>query len=408
MRLFPTSLLAASTQGVIVSLVVLSALVPSASAADSAADAAWAEVDVLLQGGASDRGLPLREQITRSEARLLRLREKGMAFMRDHPADPRRWRVVHRLSRWTPQFIVDFGPDFERTYQPKQKDEAKIAEWRQMQEELRPLLAQATDLPLDVAEELALERLRSAMDPIYRSLPKTNPDDWANAWKELAEFARKYPASERPRQQAASIMYLFDRAHPPAESNAQWGELMKSAHAGIAALARDKMEAQKLFTGPVELKFTAVDGREVDLAQLRGKVVLIEFWATWCGPCMAEMPNVKRVYQAYHDRGLEIVGVSCDVAPENATGAMKRAARTGAQVWEFCLKNGMPWMQYYDGRKHGEGGNALATRFAVTAIPASFLLDQAGRVVALNLKGEELEAEVKRLLKLGSQAAGFE
>jgi hypothetical protein len=115
---------------------------------------------------------------------------------------------------------------------------------------------------------------------------------------------------------------------------------------------------------------------------------------------MAEMPNVKKIYAAYNEKGFEIVGISCDVAPDRATGSYASAARTGPQVLEFCQKNGMPWPQHFEGRKHNEGGNLIAARFGVTSIPATFLIDQTGQVVAVNLRGEKLEAEVKRLLKL--------
>jgi thiol-disulfide isomerase/thioredoxin len=144
----------------------------------------------------------------------------------------------------------------------------------------------------------------------------------------------------------------------------------------------------------------ALDGREVDIKQLRGKVVFIDFWATWCGPCMAEMPNVKKVYAAYHERGFEVIGISCDYAPGSEGRHSGKSGKTGPQVLEFCQANGMPWPQYYSGKKHNEGGNEIAARFSVTSIPASFLLDQSGNVVALDLRGEKLELEVRRLLKL--------
>lgn len=112
---------------------------------------------------------------------------------------------------------------------------------------------------------------------------------------------------------------------------------------------------------------------------------------------MIQLP--PRFILSYHDRGFEIIGVSCDIAP-GADAPKGRATRSAAQLIEFKEKNGMPWPDYYDGRKHNEGGNALAKRFGITGIPASFLLDREGRVVALNLKGEKSEQAVRRLLAL--------
>src|SRR5277367_1881964 len=102
---------------------------------------------------------------------------------------------------------------------------------------------------------------------------------------------------------------------------------------------------------PVDLTFTALDGSTVDLADLRGKVVLMDFWATWCPPCREEVPNVVNVYNKYHSRGFEIVGISLD-QDRNALS-------------EFIANNGMPWPEYFDG--HG-WGNSLAQRFSVNSV----------------------------------------
>jgi len=65
-----------------------------------------------------------------------------------------------------------------------------------------------------------------------------------------------------------------------------------------------------LLTGePVKVSGKTVDGKPFDISEYKGKVVIVDFWATWCGPCLAELPNLKKIYQKYHDRGLEIVGV---------------------------------------------------------------------------------------------------
>src|SRR5271156_6014076 len=80
---------------------------------------------------------------------------------------------------------------------------------------------------------------------------------------------------------------------------------------------------------PFNLQYTAVDGTEVDLSQMRGKVVLVDFWATWCGPCMREVPNVVAAYQKYHDQGFEVVGVSLDQDSQR----MIAVAREKGMTW---------------------------------------------------------------------------
>ena len=100
------------------------------------------------------------------------------------------------------------------------------------------------------------------------------------------------------------------------------------------------MKTQKtladLKTKPLDLKFTAADGHEVDLAQMRGKVVLIDFWATWCGPCVAELPNVLKAYEKLHPKGFEIVGISLD--------------SDRAKLETFIKEKNMTWPQFFDGQ----------------------------------------------------------
>lgn len=158
---------------------------------------------------------------------------------------------------------------------------------------------------------------------------------------------------------------------------------------------------ESLFAKQVELSFTAVDGRVVDLRSLRGKVVLIDFWATWCGPCIAELPNIKKVYTDYHARGFEIVGIALENARLAPTDTAEQAAIKHAQakqvLTDFTAKHELTWPHYYDGKFWK---NDLAVRYGIQSIPAMFLLDREGRLVSTDARGEKLEAEVKRLLGL--------
>ena len=130
-----------------------------------------------------------------------------------------------------------------------------------------------------------------------------------------------------------------------------------------------------------EIELPAPDGTLVKLSSLRGKYVLIDFWASWCGPCMAEVPNVKAVYNDYKNKGFEVFGVSLD---------------TDKAAWENAIKqNDLNWIHVCS-LKGGRGSEAIA--YNVTGIPCTFLLDKDGRIIAKNLRGQALRDKIASLL----------
>lgn len=148
----------------------------------------------------------------------------------------------------------------------------------------------------------------------------------------------------------------------------------------ITATAKEKGGAPPSVGEPVSLKFNAVKGGKVDLETLKGKVVLIDFWATWCGPCVKEVPNVVATYEKLHDKGFEIVGISLD---------QNRSALT-----KFTKDNKMTWPQYFDGKGWD---NEVSTRFGIRSIPAMWLVDKEGKLVTTNARSN-LESQVEALL----------
>jgi thiol-disulfide isomerase/thioredoxin len=135
--------------------------------------------------------------------------------------------------------------------------------------------------------------------------------------------------------------------------------------------------------GDIAPNITMADtlGKMISLESFRGKVVLIDFWASWCGPCRMENPNVVRAYQKYRSKGFTVFSVSLDNKKENWLAAIKKDNLTWTHVSEL------------------KGWETSASRlYQVTGIPATFLLDKEGKIVARNLRGPALEEMLEKLL----------
>jgi peroxiredoxin len=135
--------------------------------------------------------------------------------------------------------------------------------------------------------------------------------------------------------------------------------------------------------------FTSVDtnGKLVSLEAIKGKVTIIDFWAAWCGPCRRENPNLVRIYEKYHDKGLEIIGVSLDGNPrqKGAKDAWLNAIQKDNLTW-YHVSN----LQYFN--------DPIAKQFNINSIPATFIIDEDGLIVAKNLRGQALEDKIEELL----------
>ena len=151
-----------------------------------------------------------------------------------------------------------------------------------------------------------------------------------------------------------------------------------------AAYSQNRLASLKQFTiGSVapEISLPDANGKTVTLSSLKGKYVLIDFWAAWCGPCRQENPNVVAAYNKFKGKGFEVYGVSLDDNKDKWVGAIE--------------KDKLTWINVSD---LGGWQSSAAKLYGVTAIPKNFLLDKQGKIVAKNLRGSALEAKLKELM----------
>ena len=150
----------------------------------------------------------------------------------------------------------------------------------------------------------------------------------------------------------------------------------------LAQAARARLAKAELVGKPLDLHFTATNGSAIDLAQFRGKVVLIDFWASWCPDCIRELPEIQKLDQAYRASGLVILGISFD--------------RDRQAMSSFLIKKGINWPIYFDGKGWN---NTYAVQYSVRQIPEIWIINKDGIVETTSADVTTVDDTVQRLLK---------
>jgi len=205
----------------------------------------------------------------------------------------------------------------------------------------KKFLAELTSPLKDIGEDLTLKDLQKVV-PALMSLEQSSPELAGQAYTEVGKLV----------------------AQSSDKKTAQFGKTLQGAGRRVNLLGKK-----------IEVKGTLLDGKEFDWAKYKGKVVLVDFWATWCGPCRAEIPNIIEMHEDYHARGFEVVGISLDRTKDAAT--------------DYMEEKKLPWVSLFD-PEPAKGAEKMTEYYGIFAIPQAILVDREGNVVSLNARGPEL------------------
>jgi thiol-disulfide isomerase/thioredoxin len=289
-------------------------------------DDAWQSLEKMLKGP-EKRPKSREEAVEIYKEYLTALDEKAASFRKDFPTDARRWKLALEEVKLNQMRKFVGSPE---------KDAAAIS---------------------SVLAEIIAAQDADAETKSFASFLRVN-----NLGEGVADGATKLDEFEK-----AVTEHL--KAYPDFRMNKR-----------LEATVKSERTRAELKTKPFDLKFTATDGSEVDFEKLRGKVVLVDFWATWCGPCVAEIPSVLKTYEKLHSKGFEIVGISLD--------------QDKAKLEKFVKEKNMPWVQFFDGKGWQ---NEISTKYGINSIPAMWLINKKGMLVSTDAR-QDLEAKVEKAL----------
>jgi len=281
--------------------------------------------------------------------RLKGVGEKAREFYSRHPDDPNA-KQARLLERMVLEIRARFG------------DAGAKADLAKREEEL-----------LQLPSITKQERFQIRAQQVLRNA-KNAGDLETGARELLAEF----PGEPQVYQ---LLLIAAMQSNDPERTRAMVEDIRKSnAPEQVKAQAEGMMKTLDAVGKPFELKFTALDGREVDVQKMKGKVVLIDFWAMWCQPCVAEIPKIREAYKELNGKGFEIVGINLDSDKE--------------PLEKFLKENGMTWPQYFDGKRFE---TEPARRFGISMIPTMWLVDKKGILRVVNARSD-LKGSVEKLL----------
>jgi thiol-disulfide isomerase/thioredoxin len=343
-------------------LVAADAPAPATSTPPSAksADESWKELQK-LQEAPEEKPLTREEGLAQLKKWLETQKAASEAFVKDYPDDTRSWQARFYDVRATMQLRrLGVGSD-DPTGDRKVFDE----------------IANAPNAPAPLRAEAAFNSAATRTGDLDASKPET----YTAFYDAVNAALEKYPDHPLAGEVKTVEMQILDQDTTPA-GDAVLKKLLegtdpRQAEAAKAIVAKRQLVAE-LKSKPLELKFTSLDGHEIDAANYRGKVLLLDFWASWCPPCLEEMPQMVAAYQKAHDHGFEILGVSLD----DDKAAMETIIKEKDLVWPQCF----------------EADHKITQTFGVQIIPSMWVFDKKGLLRYTGHRLEELAGGIDKLM----------
>jgi thiol-disulfide isomerase/thioredoxin len=363
-------------------VIVLVGWLTAGRAADRPADQIIADLDAnpipRLDPGEKGNIAAMTAFMTKRRAALARRGELTFELLRGYP-DHKRLPGLF-AERWQNQLmqLSDSSrdvPSADAEGGPRKLDEATARAKAAMTAELDDVMSRAVD-----------EKLRSET-AFYRTVLEiqvsaNGPDDALKAADEFVKIAPKDP------QGALLLSTIADQM----EGDPRQADLYRRIVAGypdstFIESARTSLKRLESVGKPFDLEFDdAITGAHISMKDLRGKAVVVYFWATWCAPCETELPILKETYARFHGRGVEFIGISLDKPKEEGGLAILK---------RYVARNGITWPQYHQG---GDWTGPVSREWGITAIPAIFVVDREGKLASINGRGH-LDEILADLLK---------